>query len=325
MGSTPVYAVATLGIGTPKVEDNQVTFPIMLNGAPPEGVAAMDFRFRYDPVALQPVSAEAGAAAVKAGKRIMANVAQPGEYIIVLFGMSNGTGQAVCANGEIARVVMRTKATDALSWGLGITKLTASAADGTEIPARTRPYTGLHSGIVLPIASVPTPEETTPGTDEQAVDNSADKANTIGQSVGIGENPAENVKKNLGETRKTLAAILKPPVASTSQMNDGQTVSADAVPDKTDPQGAEKARGGLDEKVVSQETRMRTLQAGSVNGSDAPKIEHKRPEKADVKTSDDMTTGLEVPTGASPYKRILIAGIGVLAILGIVVGYVKRK
>ena len=131
------WSTGTLQVGDLKVEEDTVTIPIVLGGDLDEGVAALDFRLRYDPQTLRPMSAEAGAAAGEAGKRVMANTAEPGEYIVVMMGMN----QSTCSTGEVAKIVMERVAEDGgESWGLDVFQPTLSSVEGAVIPSLALPY-----------------------------------------------------------------------------------------------------------------------------------------------------------------------------------------
>ncbi|MEK7794793.1 MAG: cohesin domain-containing protein, partial [Candidatus Hydrogenedentota bacterium] len=80
-----------------------ISVPVRLEGAVSAGVSAMDFRLNYDPAVLQPVGIETGSAAAAARKLVQANVATPGEYVVLMFGMNQDT----IASGDIANINMR--------------------------------------------------------------------------------------------------------------------------------------------------------------------------------------------------------------------------
>ncbi|HOV74497.1 MAG TPA: cohesin domain-containing protein [Candidatus Hydrogenedentes bacterium] len=132
------FAQGVLQIGEPTVESNQVTIPVYLGGNVGAGVAAADFRITYDPQVLRPVSAIAGSAAADADKRVMANEAASGEYVVVMMGMN----QTALTSGEIARVVMeRTPNAGPGQWKLGLSRPTLSTTDGGIIESAVAPYT----------------------------------------------------------------------------------------------------------------------------------------------------------------------------------------
>jgi len=130
------FGVGTLGIGDLEVEGNQVVVPIVLGGDVGAGVSAMDFRLRYDPAELQPVSASPGPSAVRADKQVMANVRAPGEYVVVMMGQ-----RSTCRAGEVVHVVMnRVGAAQDRNWGLALHQQTLSSAEGTVIESRAIPF-----------------------------------------------------------------------------------------------------------------------------------------------------------------------------------------
>ncbi|MBL7646875.1 MAG: hypothetical protein JNK74_11870 [Candidatus Hydrogenedentes bacterium] len=91
----------TLSIGRPVVQNNQYTFPVNLQGNA-EGVAALDFRLAYDPAVFSPVSAQIGASGATAQKQVSSNVAEPGEFIVVMMGFN----QNVVEPGTVVQVVL---------------------------------------------------------------------------------------------------------------------------------------------------------------------------------------------------------------------------
>ncbi len=94
-------SAGTLRLGTPTVNNNQYTFPVVLQGDA-EGVAALDFRLAYDPAVFNPVSAQSGTTALQAQKQVSSNVAAPGEFVVVLMGFNQNTVGA----GEVVEVVL---------------------------------------------------------------------------------------------------------------------------------------------------------------------------------------------------------------------------
>jgi hypothetical protein len=137
--SVTAHGVGTLQIGQVKVEGDQVTIPVLLGGDVGAGVAAMDFRFTYNPEVLQPLTAVAGSAAAQAQKRVLANMGAPGEYVVVMMGMN----QTTCNSGEVVNVVLRKTPGAGENLGLGLSRATLSAADGSPIASTTLPYQGL--------------------------------------------------------------------------------------------------------------------------------------------------------------------------------------
>ncbi len=91
----------TLSIGRPVIQNNQYTFPVNLQGNA-EGVAALDFRLAYDPAVFSPVSAQIGTSGATAQKQVSSNVAEPGEFIVVMMGFN----QNVVEPGTVVQVVL---------------------------------------------------------------------------------------------------------------------------------------------------------------------------------------------------------------------------
>lgn len=92
LGLCSLAGAGTLSLGKPVVQNNQYTFPVNLQGDA-EGVAALDFRLSYDPTVFSPVTAQMGHAAVTAQKQISSNVAEPGEFVVVMMGFNQNEVQ----------------------------------------------------------------------------------------------------------------------------------------------------------------------------------------------------------------------------------------
>jgi hypothetical protein len=100
----------TLSVGVPEVEEDHYTIPVLLHGNSEE-IAALNFRFQYDPEVFVPLSVSSGTAAVKASKVVTANMPEPGEYIVVMMGLN----QSTLTSGEIARVKLQCRNKAALA------------------------------------------------------------------------------------------------------------------------------------------------------------------------------------------------------------------
>jgi hypothetical protein len=66
-------------------------------------VAALDFHLVFDPAVFEPVAAEPGPAALRAGKMVTANAAEPGRFIVVVLGLN----QTPLEDGVVAAVLLR--------------------------------------------------------------------------------------------------------------------------------------------------------------------------------------------------------------------------
>ena len=133
----------TLQLGAYGVNGRTLSMPIALEIAGATGVSAMDFRVTYDPAVFEPISLRAGAAASQADKLITGNVAAPGQYVVLMFGMNQTTLSA----GEIATIdfrVLDAPSTGSTEITLGGTTL--SSPDALDIPSRgsrsTVPFDG---------------------------------------------------------------------------------------------------------------------------------------------------------------------------------------
>jgi len=125
----------TLQLGEPTVEQDRITVPVVLGGDLSGGVSAMDFRFRYNPEALQPVSVVAGTAAERADKRVMSNQRTPGEYAVVMMGFN----QSSCGSGEAIRIVLQRLQGPDQKWNLSLSDPTMSSVDGRLIESQVLP------------------------------------------------------------------------------------------------------------------------------------------------------------------------------------------
>lgn len=125
----------TLQLGKPTVEQDRITIPVVLGGDLSGGVSAMDFRFRYNPEAVQPVSVVAGAAAEIADKRVMSNLRTPGEYSVVMMGFN----QSSCGPGEAIKIVLQRLQGADQKWNLSLADATLSSIDGRLIESQVLP------------------------------------------------------------------------------------------------------------------------------------------------------------------------------------------
>lgn len=76
--------------------------PLLLSGGDNQ-VAALDFHLVFDPAVFEPVSAEPGPAALRAGKMVTANAAEPGRFIVVVLGLN----QTPLEDGVVAVALLR--------------------------------------------------------------------------------------------------------------------------------------------------------------------------------------------------------------------------
>lgn len=88
-----------LNLGTPRVENDVYSFPVSLQGSE-AAVAALDFRFAYDPSVFRPTGVHAGVRAEQANKLVSGNTSGPGDFRVVVMGLN----QSLIGNGEIAWV-----------------------------------------------------------------------------------------------------------------------------------------------------------------------------------------------------------------------------
>lgn len=146
----------TLSLGTPTVQGSQYTFPVYLRGEG-EGVAALDFRLGYDPTVFSPVSVQPGPAALSAQKQVSSNVAEPGEYIVVLMGFNQNTVEP----GAVAEVVLQKIGNPESGQSeLLIAEPTMATSEGVEIDSAGTPRVVRFDGTDEAPAESETPTET---------------------------------------------------------------------------------------------------------------------------------------------------------------------
>ena len=153
MNAMPAWG-GTLRLGAPTVEDRWVTFPIVLEGNLGNGIAALDFRFSYDPAVFKPLAVEPGPAVTEADKRLEWNVRSPGECIVVMMGMN----QNVCQQGDLAQIMLQRIADPGQQkHRFAVTRPTFSSLEGEVIDAHGSTETLTFYG-----GSPETPEEDDP-------------------------------------------------------------------------------------------------------------------------------------------------------------------
>jgi len=335
------FGVGTLGIGELEVEGSQVVVPIVLGGDLGTGVSAMDFRLRYDPAELQPVSASPGPCAVRADKQVMANVRAPGEYVVVMMGQ-----RSTCRAGEVVHVVMnRVGAAQDRNWGLALHQQTLSSAEGAVIDSRAIPFD---------------PGSTVPASDADEEDTPADEDRTDAGS-GVARVPAQPDEAPGQNLSPGTAAIGRASAAAPGRdQTTGTADDAGAGRERLAAAMAEagRARAGLDtprparegalegrlqddalDKPSSQAPDAGHLQARShgdrpVAASGQTRIAQAKGDAQTIESSPDRNAGDTTPTQArnaavdSPpgnqlVKGALIAAVIVLGAAGVLI--VRRR
>ena len=121
---------AAAGVLTPRepiVESNRYTIPVYLSGTE-GGVTALDFRLDFDAAAFRPVSVEAGAAILSAGKLVNSNSPGPGAYRVVVMGLNQDPSPA----GEVARLVLERIEPGGGAARFAVSDPTLALADGSK-------------------------------------------------------------------------------------------------------------------------------------------------------------------------------------------------
>lgn len=218
---TALHASAgSLSLGTPIVQNNQYTFPVNLQGEG-EGVAALDFRLAYDPAVFAPVSAQTGNSAATAQKQVSSNVAEPGEFIVVMMGFN----QNVVQPGTVVQVVMEKIGEPANGQSeLAIAEPTMATNEGVEIDSIG------HTSVVKfgEEKSEPDPAVEKPAKPE---DKTPDAGAPGAPAVGTPDSPSkrsggfrfivaedtENKSRNEGTAGTTVNKPSGPPVAKSAE------------------------------------------------------------------------------------------------------------
>jgi len=108
--------------------------PVVLQGGDDQ-VSALDFRLRYDSEVFSPESIVAGPSALRANKVVAANVAAPGEYVVVLMGLNQDT----LSSGEIATISLRPVSASehqGIESQIQIDDATLATWEGQELPSQ---------------------------------------------------------------------------------------------------------------------------------------------------------------------------------------------
>lgn len=122
-----------LRVGSARVNGDQVTVPIMLDGDVGKGVSTLNFKLDYDPNLFEPLAATAGKAASAADKSVQANAPAKGEYRVIMMGLN----QNALTSGEVANIVLRkVGSSDTGRAELTVSQTTFSSPEGVEIPSQ---------------------------------------------------------------------------------------------------------------------------------------------------------------------------------------------
>jgi len=307
-------ATGTLQIGDVKVEANQVVIPVILGGDVGNGISAMDFRLNYNPEALQPVSASAGAAATRAEKQVMANAATQGEFVVVMMGMN----QTTCAPGEVAKVVMqRVGNADDATWGLDIRRPTLSAGDGTIIASEALPYSPAAKPDAAPGKETPPGTPSDPGkTPETSRSGTSNPASAYVAAV-----EPDQAAAVVPETKEDVQRRVAEAVAGKDEARDrahetaaGETAGEETAPDNAN-ENVEQPGSAASESGLNKTSRPRA--AGQITlakaGDSAQTVEPVNTKPSGVTRIAQAPKG----GGASPIHRYIVwAGIGGVLVAG---------
>jgi hypothetical protein len=241
LATATAQSSGTLQLGKPTVEQDRITVPVMIGGDLSGGVSAMDFRFRYNPEALQPVSVVAGTAAQTADKRVMSNQRTPGEYAVVMMGFN----QSSCGPGEAIRIVFQRLQGADRKWDLSLSDPTMSTVDGRLIESQVLPSDIEPAGDAEPEEGTgrqPQVPDVDPGTEE------AD-APGVPQAAVYDGPPAEPAAEAAPETTasKTSADTLTAALESAEDARQGI--------ESPERHGADEVEGSAEETGTRGDTR----------------------------------------------------------------------
>jgi len=336
LAGSVAWGVGTLEIGELKVEGNQVIVPIVLGGEVGSGVAAMDFRLRYDPDQFQPVSASPGLMAARADKQVMANVQIPGEYVVVVMGQ-----RTTCRSGEVVQVVMnRVGEAEQAVWGLGLHGQTLSSAEGAVIDSRVVPFNPARppsssdgdeegpeaedgvSSAAPPVAA-PLPNEPADSNRAGATPTGAVAAPAPpGTDEPAGKNESgdsrEQLARAMAEAARVRASLDTPPEGKAAPEARLRDEAAEEPPSEVLESGPAEAEAGEDsEPVVSRPMRMARAP------SDATTVEP----NPDSNAGDAPPGGAHTAAAAAPPGNQGVKGAALAAalVLGAAVVWVARR
>lgn len=249
----------TLRVGAPEINGTRVILPVLLEGDVSNGVAAMDFVVQYDPAVFEPVSAEAGAAAVAARKQVQSSEISPGNYVVLLFGMN----QTTITGGPVANIVLNTKGQPPENQSaVTIEETTLSSVDGLEIPS---------SGSAQTVTFPPP----TDGGDDDTPDDGTDDDSPPPTDDDRGEPQPDPDRPE--PTQPTDPATPLFPSAPTGKPdsvdNDSSRVAPIAVgaPGESAPMAGTAGRlARMNEAAQRLDSARATLSAPTVDGDDAP-------------------------------------------------------
>lgn len=278
----------TVTPGNPRVESDRYEVPILLGGTGNE-VAALNFSLAYDPAVFQPVSITPGAAAQAAGKLVTANLAEPGNYIVVMMGFN----QTPVSNGEVARVVFERVGTATTGdTTLAVNAPTLSTAEGAEISAEggsaavrvgvseskpegeedTTPETGNPAPPSTNAGSKTRPQPTAGPVDKDA---RADAPTAAGQARGESSPSGTPVAGRTPDAAHNVAAAAARAIAERERLNGPDNMETPGLNKSASSVTKEKdGRSGRSEEIES--NRSLTIEASSPvnkNTAGAPRSE----------------------------------------------------
>ena len=275
--SSAIGQTGVLELGTPVAVGETIRVPIQLGGDVGNGVSAMDFRLNYDPAVFEPVEVSAGAALQAAGKLVEANVARPGEYAVLIFGMN----QSGVTGGEVAQIALRVLDKPPSEGSeLAITNTTLSLANAQRLPSRGSTRTVSFDGqtpsepVDVPAPTGPLPA--LPGSDDED-ETPATAAPLLGGGV-----TADNGSNRPGQPLEVVAKLV-------DKLREAEALRSGLPAGGRGEAGP--ATGAPSEGDTLEETR------------EAPQMEAITPVQETAALSDEPAASAEPPTVATPDKR----------------------
>jgi hypothetical protein len=271
----------TLVVGTPEVDGNEVTVPVLYEGVQ-EGASAMDFRLNYDPDVFSPAGVGPGSSASAANKQVQSNVIKDGELVVIAMGMNQTEFQP----GEVARITLRRIGEGSASESnVSITNTTLASAEGLELPSqgsagtiKLSAYTGADDVPVDDGSDAGSDNGALPGTDDRrASPDVSPPSNDSQDDMQVAQNetaanepaPTPTVSVPVSESgsssgRQAAAASGALPVGATTESQG--TARADTGSSLSQLAAATKTARDLRESIPTPPDRP----AGSAPGQDSP-------------------------------------------------------
>ncbi len=298
----PVVARAgTLSLGEPTVEDGQYVFPVVLQGE--NNVASLNFTLSYDATLFTPVTAEPGLQALRAGKQVAANVAVPGEYIVVVLGLN----QTALASGEVARIGLEPIGIPSGETRLDLVDTSLASWEGPEIPSE-----GTGRSLSLGEAESKDPEA--------AVETPVKSAEAKAQSEvrGRPHSVVWTMAQGTGRLRPVaLAPVRERAVEKAVAKPEPEPARAKAPENRLSPEVPKSLPGPTETRAVVGKSNLTGAGKKSIVESESNRASTPNAESASV------NTGSKVGQTARGWIQWSFLALGAMAIVGVIL--LRRK